>query len=159
MLFWLSETGKIWGFQAFWSCSVDFPHYGDPLVEIGHSWRFWRTCGSKCRGEGGGIFLTLCVECCLVLRMVLEVLVTVWLLGNLWLQLQSMVAVVYTGLLYTSICKVSNDNFRNSWWWTISIIYRVHVFCCEIYSKYIYICIYIYIYALVQQARNSIMYS
>ena len=26
----------------------------------------WRTCGSKCRGEGGGIFLTLCVECCLV---------------------------------------------------------------------------------------------
>ena len=26
----------------------------------------WRTCGSKCRGEGGGIFLTLCVKCCLV---------------------------------------------------------------------------------------------
>ena len=26
----------------------------------------WRTCGSKCRGEGGGIFPTLCVECCLV---------------------------------------------------------------------------------------------
>ena len=57
MLFWLSETGKIWGFQAFWSCSVDFPHYGDPLAEIG---------GSKCGGEGGGIFPTLCVECCLV---------------------------------------------------------------------------------------------
>ena len=36
MLFWLSETGKIWGFQAFWSCSVDYPHYGDPLAEIGH---------------------------------------------------------------------------------------------------------------------------
>ena len=29
----------------------------------------WRTCGSKCRGEGGGIFLTLCVECCLVVVM------------------------------------------------------------------------------------------
>ena len=27
----------------------------------------WRMCGSKCRGEGGGIFLTLCVECCLVI--------------------------------------------------------------------------------------------
>ena len=24
-------------------------------------------CGSKCRGEGGGIFPTLCVECCLIL--------------------------------------------------------------------------------------------
>ena len=69
MLFWLSETGKIWGFQAFWSCSVDFPHYGDPLADIGHMWSFWRTCGSKCRGEGGGIFPTLCVECCLVLYM------------------------------------------------------------------------------------------
>ena len=66
MLFWLSETGKIWGFQAFWSCSVDFPHYCDPLADIGHMWGFWRTCGSKCRGEGGGIFPTLCVECCLV---------------------------------------------------------------------------------------------
>ena len=29
-------------------------------------WGFWRTCGSKCRGEGGGIFPTLCVECCLI---------------------------------------------------------------------------------------------
>ena len=47
MLFWLSETGKIWGFQAFWSCSVDFPHYGDPLVEIGHSWRFWALSGER----------------------------------------------------------------------------------------------------------------
>ena len=47
MLFWLSETGKIWGFQAFWSCSVDFPHYGDPLVEIGHSWRFWALSGES----------------------------------------------------------------------------------------------------------------
>ena len=35
------EMGKIWGFQAFWLCSVDFPHYGDPLAEIGHIWGFW----------------------------------------------------------------------------------------------------------------------
>ena len=41
MLFWLSETGQIWGFQAFWSCSVDFPHDGDPLAEIGHIWGYW----------------------------------------------------------------------------------------------------------------------
>ena len=33
--------GKIWGFQVFWLCSVDFPHYGDPLAEIGHIWGFW----------------------------------------------------------------------------------------------------------------------
>ena len=69
MLFWLSETGKIWGFQAFWSCSVNFPHYGDPLAwnwsYFGFLGIIWRTCGSKCRGEGGGIFPTLCVECCL----------------------------------------------------------------------------------------------
>ena len=36
-----SETGKIWGFQAFWSCSVNFLNYGDPLAEIGHIWGFW----------------------------------------------------------------------------------------------------------------------
>ena len=95
VLFWLSETGKILGLQAFsekpteemarnfacwcilatfrtdkimvtvcrffwfkcyfdlvkwvkfgvsrpcWSCFVDFPHYGDPLAEIGHIWGFW----------------------------------------------------------------------------------------------------------------------
>ena len=34
MLFWLSETDQIWGFQVFWSCSVDFPHHGDPLAEL-----------------------------------------------------------------------------------------------------------------------------
>ena len=71
MLLWLSEAGKIWGYQAFWSCSVDFPHYGDHF--FGWNWSYlgflgiiWRTCGSKCQGEGGGIFPTLCVECCLV---------------------------------------------------------------------------------------------
>ena len=37
----------------------------------------WRTCGSKCRGEGGGIFLTLCVECCLVLYFIAEGLVSI----------------------------------------------------------------------------------
>ena len=49
MLFWLSEMGKIWGLQAFWSCSVDFPHYGDPLAEIGHIWGFWALSG-ECVG-------------------------------------------------------------------------------------------------------------
>ena len=82
-LFRLSEThGKIWGFQAFWSCSVDFPHYGDPLADIGQNmWGFWRMCGSKCGGEGGGIFPTLCVECCLVL-----ILALFWLseTGQIW---------------------------------------------------------------------------
>ena len=70
MLFWLSETGKIWGFQAFWSCSVNFPLYGDPLAwnwsYLGFLGIIWRMCGSKCQREGGGIFPTLCVECCLV---------------------------------------------------------------------------------------------
>ena len=47
MLFWLSETGKIWGFQVFWSCSVDFPHYGDPLAEICHIWGFWALSGER----------------------------------------------------------------------------------------------------------------
>ena len=45
MLFWLSETGRIWGSQAFWSCSVNFPHYGDPLAVIGHIWGFWALSG------------------------------------------------------------------------------------------------------------------
>ena len=44
-LFWPSETGQIWVFQAFWSCSVDFPNYGDPLAEIGHIWGFWALSG------------------------------------------------------------------------------------------------------------------
>ena len=49
MLFWLSEAGKIWGFQAFWLCSVDFPHYGDHffLAEIGHIWGFWALSGER----------------------------------------------------------------------------------------------------------------
>ena len=43
------------------------------LSPIGWNWSYLgflgimrKTCGSKCRGEGGGIFLTLCVEFCLV---------------------------------------------------------------------------------------------
>ena len=39
--------GKIWGFQAFWSCSVDFPHYSDPLAQIGHIWGFWTLSGER----------------------------------------------------------------------------------------------------------------
>ena len=63
--------GQIWGFRAFWSWSVDFPHYCDPLTETSHIWGFWALSG-ECVGvniEGvgsGGIFPTLCVEFCLV---------------------------------------------------------------------------------------------
>ena len=46
-LFWFSETGQIWGFQAFWSCSVVFPHYGAPLTETGHIWGFWALSGKR----------------------------------------------------------------------------------------------------------------
>ena len=45
--FWLSETGQIWGFHAFWSCSVDFPHYGDLLAEIDPIWGFWALSGER----------------------------------------------------------------------------------------------------------------
>ena len=51
--------GQIWGFQAFWSCSVDFPHYDDPLAEIGHIWGFWALSGESVGVNiegGGGIF-------------------------------------------------------------------------------------------------------
>ena len=39
--------GQIWGFKAFWLCSVDFPHYGDPLAEIGHILGFWALSGER----------------------------------------------------------------------------------------------------------------
>ena len=70
VLFWLRETFQIWGFQAFWLCSVDFPHYGDPLTETGHIWGFWALSGEYAGVNvegGGGIFPTLCVEFCLVI--------------------------------------------------------------------------------------------
>ena len=56
VLFRLGETGQIWCFRAFWSCSVDLG-----LLGI-----IWRMCGSKCRGGSEGIFPTLCVEFCQV---------------------------------------------------------------------------------------------
>ena len=56
MLFWLSEMGKIWCFQAFWSCSVEFPHYGDPLAEIGHIWGFWEHVGVNVEGRAEAYF-------------------------------------------------------------------------------------------------------
>ena len=54
-LFWLNEMGQIWSFQAFWSCSVDFPHYGATLTETGHIWGFWALSGERVRVniEGG----------------------------------------------------------------------------------------------------------
>ena len=36
--------GQIWG---FWSCSVDFPHYGAPLTQPGHIWGFWALSGER----------------------------------------------------------------------------------------------------------------
>ena len=68
MLFWPSEMGQIWGFAVFRSCSVDFPHYGDPLAEIGHIWGCWALSGERVGvnvgggGGGGRHILTLCVE-------------------------------------------------------------------------------------------------
>ena len=35
------------GFEAFSSCSVYFPHYGDPLAEIGQIWGFWALSGER----------------------------------------------------------------------------------------------------------------
>ena len=121
-LFWLSETGQIWGFSAISQgthggnglafCMLMYLKHLQNWVDYGHSllifsnfgtiltawngsnwgilvmlcgysslwcpfdcnWSFWgflgiiwRTCGSKCRGGSGGIFLTLCVEFCLVI--------------------------------------------------------------------------------------------
>ena len=48
------------GFSSLW-----WP-FGWNLSYLAFLGIIWRTCGSKCQGEGGGIFLTLCVECCLV---------------------------------------------------------------------------------------------
>ena len=51
------------GFSSLW-----WP-FGWNWSYLGFLGIIWRTCGSKCGGEGGGIFPTLCVECCLVLEM------------------------------------------------------------------------------------------
>ena len=51
--------GKIWGFQAFWWCSVDFPHYSDPLAEIGHISAFW-----ELSGERVGVYVEGRAEAC-----------------------------------------------------------------------------------------------
>ena len=48
------------GFSSLW-----WP-FGWNWSYLGFLAIIWRTCGSKCGGEGGGIFPTLCVECCLV---------------------------------------------------------------------------------------------
>ena len=80
MLFWLSETGQIWGFH---SILVMLCGYSSLWWPFGWNWSYlgflgiiWRTCGStgKCRGGSGGIFPTLCVEFCLV-----------WYVPNIWI--------------------------------------------------------------------------
>ena len=52
------------GFSSLW-----WP-FGWNWSYLGFLGIIWRTCGSKCGGEGGGIFPTLCVECCLVVIIV-----------------------------------------------------------------------------------------
>ena len=47
-------------------CWKSAPNYR--ITHLGFLGIIWRTCGSKCGGEGGGIFPTLCVECCLVIH-------------------------------------------------------------------------------------------
>ena len=58
------------GFQGIVVMLCGFPSlwwpFGWNLSYLGFLGIIWRTCGSKCRGEGGGIFPTLCVQCCLV---------------------------------------------------------------------------------------------
>ena len=46
VLFWLSERGQIWGYQALCSCCVDFPH-GASLTETDHIWGFWASSGES----------------------------------------------------------------------------------------------------------------
>ena len=60
----------MWGFPGILVVLCGFSSLWWPF---GWNWSYlgflgiiWRTYGSKCRGEGGGIFPTLCVECCLV---------------------------------------------------------------------------------------------
>ena len=48
------------GFSSLW-----WP-FGWNLSYLGFLGIIWRTCGSKCREVGGGIFPTLCFECCLL---------------------------------------------------------------------------------------------
>ena len=54
------------GFSSLW-----WP-FGWNWSYLGFLGIIWRTCGSKCGGEGGGIFPTLCVECCLVVNIMAE---------------------------------------------------------------------------------------
>ena len=49
VLFWLRELGQIWGFWAFWSCSVDLLCFGASLTETGHIWGCW-TLSGECVG-------------------------------------------------------------------------------------------------------------
>ena len=43
---------------------MDFPHYGDPLAEIGHIWGFWALSGELVEVNVEG--RTEAYECCLV---------------------------------------------------------------------------------------------
>ena len=56
------------GFSSLW-----WP-FGWNWSYLGFLGIIWRTCGSKCGGEGGGIFPTLCVECCLVNPVIFKII-------------------------------------------------------------------------------------
>ena len=60
--------------RALWIFSSLWWPFGWNWSYLGFLDIIWRTCGSKCRGEGGGIFPTLCIECCLVAIFFLEIM-------------------------------------------------------------------------------------
>ena len=83
----LSEVNRLWlqfvdfsNFDAilgFTGILVALCGFSSLWWPFGWNWSYlgflgfiWRTCGSKCRGEGGGIFPTQSVECCLVLVLI-----------------------------------------------------------------------------------------
>ena len=131
VLFWLSETGQIWGFQAF---------SGKPIEEMAWNFECWcilttfridkimvfRTCGSKCRGEGGGIFPTLCVECCLVYNVFSD-----------WLRLLSHCLKPYSAIARKqALCKVMMKSYDSPLW--VKIIQHVNY---TLTYRYLYYCI------------------
>ena len=83
----------------------------------------WRMCGSKCRGGSGGIFPTLCVEFCLVYKMICSL---GWRLQLLILSNQS--------FKDTSICDMSNM-------WNSSSVITAHHFVNTATLKNLCLCL------------------
>ena len=124
MLFWLSETGKIWGFQAFWLCSVDFIHYGDPLAEICHIWGFWALSGEHMGVNAEGRWRHISDA----LRRVLSCCTMCWIRGaniafldNIChLELYKFQKLVSQYGFFPNKCSFQTqyqlNKFKNSWW-------------------------------------------